>query len=481
MKTIAKFGISGLIGAILAIGQTAQPASPSGELLIHGSIRTRVEGWDWFEGAGNSAYAFSGSQARLSVGQSGKRVDWLIEMEAPLLLGMPTDAIASGAQGALGLGGNYTAANDRSSYAGMVFAKQAYLRWKAGAQALRVGRFEFSDGAEMMPADATLAWVKRERVAQRLIGPFGWSHVGRSFDGLQYTWNSRNSNLTVAGVRPTRGAFQVDGWGELDVALGYAAFTREKKTARSSADWRVFGSYYQDWRNVVKTDNRLASVRSGDRQNLRIGSFGGHYAQSIQSGGGAFDVLVWGVLQMGRWGRIDHRAHAVAFEGGWQPPVAPKLKPWLRAGYYRGSGDADPNDSTHGTFFQMLPTPRPYARTPFFNLMNNQDIMGTLILRPHKSVTVRGEVHRLRLAERSDLWYTGGGAFQPWTFGYVGRASSGNSGLATMYDASVDYTMNSHWSATAYFGHARGGDVVQSIYLRGSNANFGYLELNYKF
>jgi len=32
-----------------------------------------------------------------------------------------------------------------------------------------------------------------------------------------------------------------------------------------------------------------------------------------------------------------------------------------------------PSDDQHNTFFQVLPTPRVYARFPFYNLMNNKD------------------------------------------------------------------------------------------------------------
>jgi len=74
----------------------------------------------------------------------------------------------------------------------MVFPKQAFIRIKnldrQGKQSLRIGRFEFSDGTETAPANATLAAVKRDRVAQRFLGPFGYTHVGRSFDGIQYTY-----------------------------------------------------------------------------------------------------------------------------------------------------------------------------------------------------------------------------------------------------------------------------------------------------
>lgn len=458
------------VTALTAAG--AQAAPPADEVAVHGSIRTRLEVWDWFESAGNSNYAFSGNQFRLNVGQSLKRMDWLVEFEAPVLLGMPSDAIVAGAQGQLGLGGNYSAANDRNTNAAMVFAKQAYLRFKAGRQSVRVGRFEFSDGAETTPADATVAWLKRERIAQRLIGPFGWSHTGRAFDGLQYVYAGKGTNVTAIGVRPTRGAFQVDGWGELDIALAYAAVTRQRPTS----DWRIFGAYYDDWRSAMKTDNRGAAARAADRGSIRIATFGGHYLRKA----GAFDVTLWGAGQAGSWGALSHRAYAVTAEGGWQPAVLPKLRPWLRAGYYRGSGDDNPNDGSHGTFHQLLPTPRPYARTPFFNMMNNEDFMAMAIARPHRAITLRAEAHGLRLTERNDLWYSGGGAFQPWTFGYAGRPSAGKKGLAALYDVSADWTVNPRLTLTGYFGHVRGGEVVRSVFA-GRGANFGYLEAVYKF
>ena len=137
----------------------------------------------------------------------------------------------------------------------------------------------------------------------------------------------------------------------------------------------------------------------------------------------------------------------------------------------------NPGDSSHGSFFQVLPTPRVYARFPFFNMMNSRDSFGELILRPSKAVTVRTAVHGLKLSNRNDLWYSGGGMFQPWTFGYTGRPSNGRSGLATLFDAGADYNVGAHASIGVYFGRAAGKLAVGSIYPGGRHANFGYLEL----
>src|SRR5262249_29004494 len=126
---------------------------------------------------------------------------------------------------------------------------------------------------------------------------------------------------------------------------------------------------------------------------------------------GTVDLLLWGAVQTGRWGVQKQRAGSVDLEGGFQPKILPKVKPWIRGGFTFGSGDGNPNDNQHSTFFQLLPTPRPYARFPFFNMMNTEDRFGSLLLRPHPKVTISSEFHALRLSDANDLWYSGGGAF----------------------------------------------------------------------
>jgi len=62
----------------------AEPARPA-PLGISGSVRTRVEGWNWFQGQGETAYAYSGTLARLSLSQSKARFDWQLELAALVL------------------------------------------------------------------------------------------------------------------------------------------------------------------------------------------------------------------------------------------------------------------------------------------------------------------------------------------------------------------------------------------------------------
>ena len=95
---------------------------------------------------------------------------------------------------------------------------------------------------------------------------------------------------------------------------------------------------------------------------------------------------------------------------------------------------------------------------------------------PAPRVTARVDVLAIDLADAHDLWYTGGGAFQPATFGYTGRPSNGASSLATLSDVSVDWAANSHVTVTGYYGYVRGGAVTQAIYAGDRSARFGYLE-----
>lgn len=473
--------------AMLAISWPGPAADPdgTGPVTAYGSLRSRVELWDWFDGAANDSYPYSGSLLRLGLQQQGRTMDWNVEVAAPLLLGLPDDATAPPPQGGLGLGQNYYTANQRSRNAAMAFPKQAWIRFHAagGAQghSLRLGRFEFADGSEAKPGNPTLAALKTARVEQRLIGPFGFSHVGRSFDGFDYRHTAPNGTYALVGAFPTRGVFQVDGWGFLKTGFAYGSWTRPVKYDGNAGELRLFGIYYHDWRPLPKTDNRPGAVRALDRGNVRIGSFGGHYIHAQETAGGTADLLVWGVAQTGRWGSQDHRAGAAAVEAGFQPAGMPALRPWLRGGFFWSSGDDDPGDDRHDTFSALLPTPRVYARFPFFNLMNLQDYFGELVLRPGQRVTMRTDVHALRLSSREDLWYAGGGPFNPWVFGFAGRPSGGGRGLATLYDVSVDIKATSHVSVAGYYGYANGKSVMAAIYPDGKNAQFGYLELALRF
>src|SRR5262245_35074595 len=448
---------------------------------VSGNLRLRFEHWDFFKAqTGDSRYGYGASLLRVSIGREFHTQDWLFEAAQPSLIGLPTDAVAPLPQGQLGFGGTYFAANPDRTVG--IFLKQAYVRFKGirGDQTsnLRIGRFEFGDGLEMTP-DGPIGAVIRDRVANRLIGNFGFTHVQRSLDGAHFSRGMTGTNFTIVTARPTEGVFQVKGTKELNVEIVYGAVTKSLRSL-GNGQGRVFATYYRDGRDVLKTDNRPLAVRSEDHRKIGITTVGGNYVTVSDAGIGKADLLFWGAVQVGSWGNLSQRSHAIAGEVGYLFDKA-RLKPWIRAGYFRGSGDDNPSDGVHRTFFQELPTPRPFARFPLYNLMNNEDAFSQLTVSPHRRWTLRTEAHSLNLAAAQDLWYVGGGAFQAASFGYTGRPSGGRSRFAVVFDLSADYQLNPETTLTFYIAHAFGRAVIRNIYPHGPNAGFAYIELNRRF
>ncbi|MCS6860836.1 MAG: alginate export family protein [Abditibacteriales bacterium] len=461
---------------VLVQGQAGTEAPPTG-WTVTPTLRTRIESWRWFD-PGNppvgkdNRYVFMGQILRVPVAKQGKKTDALVELAVPMLFALPNDAVAAPPQGQLGMGASYKAAND-GQYVG-VFFKQAALTFKGALGEnthLKVGRFEFNEGVEFMTGDPTLDWIKRERIGYRLIGNFGFSHVGRSADGVHVSRNTKGSNLTFVAARPTVGVFDLDGNKGID-DVGYVYLGLTHKGSPTTYDGRLFYILYKDDRRLAKVDNSGGASGTGD---ISISTFGGHYARKL----GKADVLLWGAVQRGDWGAHDHKASAVNLEFGYQPTM--KGQPWIRIGTFRSSGDSVGTDGKHETFFLILTTPRLYARFPFFNQMNLRDDFVMLILRPNPKTVARLDLHRLRLADAGDRWYLGGGAFQQGTFGYAGRPSGGNRDLATLLDVSVDYKLTAHTTVTLYLSRAIGGKVVSAIYPNGRRASLFYVEVMNRF
>jgi len=450
---------------------------------VRGSVRGRAEGWNWFLDDTRRIYAFGESRIEVSVSQHRSRFDWEVEFVQPTLIGLPNDAF-SPSQEPLGLGGTYLVANNRKPNTAGFFPSQAFVRLRALAHngdTLQIGRFGFSDGLEGRTSDPSLAWLKRQRIAHRLIGDSEWTDIGRSMDGVHFSDDiGSRTNITFVAARPTRGVYQTDGWGEMDVDLMYAALTRDLSGGRAVSEFRAFAIGYHDGRRVMKTDNRSLAARQADDHNIRIGNFGANYAVVCPIWKlGRFDLLAWGAVQKGNWGLLHHYAAAVTGEIGWQAPIK-WWRPWLRAGALSASADGDPNDNKHTTFFQLLPTDRQYARIPFYTIQNVEDYTGQLILHPNQRLALRSEIHKVKLHGSKDLWYQGSGAFQNTSFGYEGRAPKAAGGLANFVDLSADFAASSRLRLSLYVGALSGKTTITS-HPKGRKAGFTYLEFRYRF
>jgi hypothetical protein len=462
-------------GALASLSAQSSGRSPLNVSVYH---RTRVDSWQWFAAPPQSnTYGYVESLLRVGVAQRLHRWDWQLELAQPSILGAPDNATSPvAAQGQLGLGATYYAANNNSN-AAAAFLKQGYARLDGEVANLRLGQFEFVDGQETKPANSSIAWLQTNRIAHRLVGNFGFSNAQRSYDGLDAHYQAGGWKLTAMAARADQGVFDMNGNPELNVDLQYLAMTRSN--ARQHLLWRAFAIGYHDGRTgLTKTDNRALARRSGDHKNIRIGTYGGDLLASVPAGPGKFDFLLWVAGQNGTWGLQSHKAGAAALEGGYQLGKMPTA-PWLRAGWFRSTGDSNATDGTHNTFFQVLPTPRIYARLPFYNLMNNTDTFVQIVDKPMSKLAVRSDLHWLQLTSSNDLWYLGGGAFDNKVFGYVGRPSHSSHSLASVADVSADWQTTNNVDLNFYYAYAQGKTVVAAIYPSDRNMQYGYVELVY--
>lgn len=483
-----RYGRRLYLGAALLIGcvgsASAQGTAPTWEaggfqLEPKLSVRARTEVVDWFDpgtSGVDASYTFFANVVHFGGVVRRDAFSVTLEGQEVELFDLPNDAPG------LGPGAVYYA-NTRDTTQREVHLRRASLNWRVQevpGLSVEGGRFVWNDGAETVPADPSLAWIKKARVSQRLIGGFEYTHVGRSFDGGVLRYDRKPWNLTVSGGLPTAGGFNISANQHLDelfVVYGAATWTEPLWLPRSDA--RLFYLYYDDTRDVVAVDNRPLAQRQADDDAIQVHTVGANFAQVWSAGPGEVDVLAWVAGQGGSWQSQDHAAWALALEAGYRL-VDVYGKPWLRVGWFRGSGDDDPQDDDHTTFFQGLPTARLYAQSPFYNLMNSEDAFLQVLWGPWAGGNLQLEYHHLWAAEDRDLVYAGGGAtVEKPLFGYSGIPASGEHDLADFVDVTLSHGFTPRLSATVYYGHAWGGAIVEDQYAGGDGLDYGFLEFTW--
>ena len=218
-------------------------------------------------------YTFSGTIAQFAVGQSSPGFEWKIDLEVTGPAGLPRNAVQPAPQGQLGLGANYYAGNDAKRSAAFIFREMLTSGSRQEKSSILIGRFQFADGGEATPVDPTLVALKRDRISQRLIGIFGYTDVQRSFDGVNAVYSHGPWTIDAAGAIPTRGVFQVDGWGWVKTPFAYASLTRQvtiRRETRRSGDCLAFSMTMPSRPEDGQPVNRGAYSRRGSIQSWNL-------------------------------------------------------------------------------------------------------------------------------------------------------------------------------------------------------------------
>jgi hypothetical protein len=438
----------------------------------------RVESWRYFEprpGGGDPDYTFLGDRLRVEMRRRWPRAEVTVAAQYVGFVPLPDDAIGPGA---LGTGALYFDQNARRTTPQNVFLRLANVRLPEVLPGvdLQIGRMGYTSGAEAPSGVPKIESVKRQRLDARLVGEFEWAVVQRTFDGVRADVTRPAWKITGVALLPTQGGFAAPAGTTMRELLvtGATVSSRPSRPAGAATQLQGFGWYYGDRRRVTQVPDN--SGRTGSRADVKIATGGAAMIGAYPAGPGEVDVLGWTVLQGGSWYGDRHAAAALAGEAGYQW-VRTAWRPWLRAGVFYASGDDDPADGTHGTFFPMVPTVRRFAQTTVYGTMNLRDVFVQAIARPRPALGLRLDIHDLALASGADLWYAGSGATRSRgaVFGYAGRLAAGQRPLGTTVEGSVEWAASSRVSFAVFAAQMRGGPAVAASFA-GRTLWFAYAE-----
>jgi hypothetical protein len=427
------------------------------------SIRARGEYWDAFV---DDEDVFYGIKTRLKA-QYAFREQWIATAEGQFIQIGDMDRTASGVELVT------RNANRAHHDAGEFHLRQAHLEWKpVPSFYLRAGRQDTKLGSEIAYTEPDWKYLKNSRLGERLIGTVGWSHVERAFDAIAAGYDFGGHRVDAIGGRPTTGVFEVDqGMRPLhDIAIGSANWTVKRGTWLDDTELTFFGVFYDDERPIDE---------GGIADELTVYTAGASWLGVYELGPGRADVLLWGAGQWGEYAANDHLAAAGIAEFGYQLSDV-FAKPWQRVGVNVASGDGDPTDHEHDTFFNLLPTNHLYYgfadQLAFQNLINP---FVQLRLTPHPKLWVNLFVHWFQLMSRDDFRYAGTGAFERQSFGFPTQNTAGQKDVGIEYDAVVGF--NVHRTTTIEFGFSwlDGGDVWRTRPDR--DAAFAYAMVEFKY
>lgn len=461
----------------------ADPAPPvPGTTTFLAETLLRVEFWRYFQprdgGAAGPDYTFGGSRSSLGVSYVGPRWSAQGTLQYVRLENLPAHAIGPGL---LGTGAAYY------FQAAGTFSYQFYLRglslaWRdpeAGTW-VEAGRLSRAARVEPPSGDATIDGLLRDELNGRLLGDMEWSYYQRAWDGVRggIARQGRSATLTVAA--PTQGTYEESANLYMDhVPVAALEFAAQPGAVVRRTRLDAFAIRYADTRPVTARPDNTA--RQEDRVSVRITTLGASAAGAYPRGGGTVDVVVWGAVQGGRWYEQSHRARAATASAGYRRTAAP-WRPRARAGIVWASGDADPRDDRHATFFPMLPSGDRLSAINAYALMNVRDAWLAVDVAPSPRLDVAGGLRRVHLSQGADRWYQGSGATVRAGnyFGFQGRDGGGATAVGTVMEARAEWRPWRAVTVRGYVGRMAAGDVAAHVFA-GRRLVTGWLESAVRF
>ena len=436
--------------------------------------RWRWENWKQRTDADSN---MAGGRTRLGLRWTFReRVAALVEGQHAYVGGLTADS-----SGAAATYRSYTAGGDSSTESAFHLRQLwAEARPVEGLR-LQVGRQPLASGSQPAYPEPAWKYLKQYRLSQRLVGVSPWSTAERTFDGVSGSFDAERWRVDAYTAQPTTGVFDLrngyrPNW---DIILGGAELAAKRGALLPNTELGGFFIGYSDARDPDDVTGLFGDVR--------VYTLGASALSVVPLGPGALDALLWVAGQFGDYADttpsgvrdLDQAAWALLGEAGYQATQWP-CKPWLRTGVNVASGDGDPDDGTHGTFFSVIPSTHAYyGYADQVALQNLVNWFAQLRVTALPGVDVELFVHRFWLFDDADGRYSGTGAFARNSFGFTRAASNGSDDVGTELDTVVYWQATAHVSFSAGFAYLWGGEVFPGDASRDTQWAFAQVSLRY--
>jgi hypothetical protein len=450
------------LAAVLAALQTGAALAAPPKIATAFSLRLR---WEHFDAPARNRTAdrtYDLGLARARFGADAAWACWKLHgmVQAAGALGIPEN-------GSFGAGPTYLAANHGDTSPSQIGLAELSANYKNHGLDLTLGRQAYADGFEVPTGVAHLDGVKKRRLADRLVGVFEWPDVGRRFDGVSFGYGNQSAHLAGFALRPLDGAFDFeDAFQEIDDVSVYGLTLTGKYGALLPAtEIRAFAIQYEDGRKAAPVGG-LSITTAG---------------ASLLHGGDKSDLLLWGVIQKGGYGRADQNAWAFVVDAGRRFDNLPG-KPAIHLAGEQSSGDTPGSD--HRTFFNILPTNHKYYDLMDFSAFSNlRDLYVEALFAPSQTVKVRAAFHDFHLSETTDAWYGGSGAYEKDSFGYTPRLPAAgrypSKDLGKELSTDITWAVRKDLSLAVGGGQFWGGKAAAAFLPVEADGTWLYLELNW--
>ena len=306
---------------------------------------------------------------------------------------------------------------------------------------------------------------------QRLISPLDWANTRRTFDGAKIFYTSKDFKLDGFWVRPVPFNQHINQDTNFDSPESDQEFIGLYASDTSQKD-QVIDYYFL---RFAEYQGPGTTFNPTDYDPML---FGGRWAgkEADYYCDGSFYWDCEGGYQFGEFGTRAQQAGfaTVGIGRDWSKA---KYKPKAMLYYDYASGDHDPNDGVHGTFFQYFPLGHKYFG--FCDLVARQnihDLNAQYFLYLNKKTTFLLWHHIFWLDSARDALYNANGAATLYD-------PTGNSGsyVGQETDITLQYNINPYSDLLIGYSHFWAGTFVRNLQPNGNDIDFTYIQYSIRF